>query len=721
MNIFTPAAHHDILVLLIQVAVLLLAARTFAEIAQRLGQPSVVGELLAGIILGPSLLSGYFPVISSWIVPQTPVQGYLIELVSMFGAMFLLIITGLETDIPLIKRKGKTVLSIAAGGLILPFLSGFLMAVYLPDFLVQDQHERIVFDLFVATSMAVSSIPVVAKVLIDLNLMRRDLGQTILAAGMVDDTTAWILLSVILGLAGGAAVTAGSVLYAIGKIVAFMVLSFTAGKWLVKKGLHFVQDYAQSNYSILTYVVVIAFIFGAVAQALEVESVLGAFIAGIIFGMLPRLPKNVIRKLEAIALGIFAPVFFAVSGLKVDVVSLLQPELLLITGIVLAVAIFGKMAGAYFGARIIGQSHWSALAFGSALNARGAVEVIIASIGLSMGILSQDMYSIIVLMAMITSLMAPALLKWTVGKIKIGDEERERLRKEEFQSGSRVANIHRVLLPVRPRFDEDGSTPSAPRQELAAEILKQLAQHNEISVTLMTVTTEDETDRYKLLLTEIAKEFGDIEVEIKIVKNKKTVAAILEEAKKGYHLLILGATEKDLAKPQLFNPIIDEIVRESPCPAAVLQVKRHFADWQPGQVLVPVNGSEAARNAAELAFYVAARDTHQVTILNVIERDESRAGGDGQTAAASAQKRSFSESVIKENEKLGETLHVKTAAVITENESVEGGIIEVSRKVNADLIILGTSIYPGTNRLYLGRRVEKILEDADCPVLVFNV
>lgn len=722
MDIFTPASHHDILVLLVQVAILLITARALGEIAQRLGQPSVVGELLAGIILGPSLLSGFFPIISEWVVPQTEVQGYLVELVGMFGAMFLLIITGLETDIPLIKRKGKMALSIAAGGLVLPFVSGFVMAVYLPEYLVQDHHERIVFDLFVATAMAISSIPVVAKVLMDLNLMRRDLGQTILAAGMVDDTTAWILLSVTLGLASGDAITVGTVFYAIAKIAAFMVLSFTVGKWLVKKGLHFIQDRSQSEYRILTFVVVMAFIFGAIAQAIEVEAVLGAFVAGIIFGMMPRLPKNVIRKLEAIALGIFAPVFFAVSGLKVDITSLMQPNLLLITGLVLGVAIFGKLIGAYTGARLVGLSHWNSLAFGSALNARGAVEVIIASIGLSMGILSQDMYSIIVVMAMVTSLMAPSLLKWTVGKIKMGDEEKERLKKEEFQAKSMVANIHRVLLPIRPRLSEYDKTPSASRHLLAAEILSSLAIHTQISVTLMMVTSEENTDKYHSFLSEISKSFKNIEVEIKIVKGEKTTFTILNEAGKGYDLILLGATEKDLNKPQLFNPVIDEIVRQAPCPTAVLQVKKTIENWQPNRILVPSNGSKAAKNAAELAFYMTnPKAEHKVSVLNIIERNEGRLGRQKEFSDTEINhKNDLRKSIIKENKIIGESLQINISSEITESDSVESGIVEASLKNKSDLIILGTNIYPGTNRLYLGRRVEKILENAACPVLIFN-
>ena len=150
MEVFTAAPHHDVLTLVIQVSILLFTARALGELAQRLGQPAVIGEILAGIVLGPSLLSSFFPFIGEWLVPQTKVQGYLLEVVSMIGVMFLLLITGLETDLALIRRHARTALGAAGGGLIIPFATGFLLGLYLPDFLLADPEQRLVFALFIA-------------------------------------------------------------------------------------------------------------------------------------------------------------------------------------------------------------------------------------------------------------------------------------------------------------------------------------------------------------------------------------------------------------------------------------------------------------------------------------------------------------------------------------------------------------------------------------------
>src|SRR5690606_6368014 len=169
-------------------------------------------------------------------------------------------------------------------------------------------------SLFVATAMSISAIPVIAKVLMDLDLMRRDIGQTIIAAGMSDDTIGWMMLSVVAGLAAGATVTTASVLQIMFSVVAFMVLSFTLGRWLVRHLLNFVQDRAVSRDRLLTLVVVLAFGWGAITQALNLEAVLGAFVMGILFGQMRRLPNEVHRRLESISLAVFSPIFFAVAG-----------------------------------------------------------------------------------------------------------------------------------------------------------------------------------------------------------------------------------------------------------------------------------------------------------------------------------------------------------------------------------------------------------------------
>lgn len=715
MDVFTAASHHDVLVLVFQIGLLLFTARALGEVARRLGQPAVIGEILAGIILGPSFLSSLLPFLGEWIVPQTEVQGYLLEVVSLIGAMFLLLITGLETDLALIRRHARTAIGVSFGGITVTFLTGFLLGQNLPDFLLADTEERLIFALFVATAMSISAIPVIAKVLMDLNLMRRDIGQTIIAAGMSDDTTGWILLSIVAGLAAGEAVSAGSVLQTVGSVLAFMVLSFTLGRWFVKRALDFVQDEITSRDRLLTLVVVLTFAWGAITQALNLEAVLGAFVMGILFGQMPRLPEAVHHKLESVALGIFSPIFFAVAGLKVNILNLLEPQLILIALLVIAVATGGKIVGTYLGARLIGRrDHWTALSFGAGLNARGAMEIIIATIGLNLGILAQDMFSIIVLMAMTTSLMAPPALRWVLKRVQPGEEEMRRLRREELAAESLVANIHRVLLPVRRR--EDGDTAV---QTIEAHMLDKIAAKTDLSVTLLNVASPGNREEGANFLSELAPLFSQKELVTRVIEDTEPDRAILNEVQKDYDLLVFGATERSKGADILFTPLVDHLVRLASCPTIVVHGKRVQPDWNPQRILVPTDGTRAARNAAELGFALASGEDDDVMILHAVVENTNRyfldAGGEMFEKQLDAGRQ-----IVDELRELGQATDARVDVSIKPGPDPETVIIETAKEHNMDLIVLGTAVRAGSSRLFLGPRVERILSKAPCPVIVFN-
>lgn len=722
-EVFTAASHHDVLVLVVQVAVLLLAARGLGELMERLGQPAVIGELLAGIVLGPSLLAGVFPFVAEWIVPQTAVQGYLLETVAMIGVMFLLVVTGLETDLSLIVRHARTALSVSWGGIAVTFSTGFLLGWQLPDFLLAEPDRRLVFALFVATALAISAIPVIAKVLIDMGLIRRDIGQTILAAGMSDDTIGWILLGIVAGLARTGEVSVGGVVRTVGSVLLFLALAFTVGRWLVRGALNTVQDRAVSRDRLLTLVVVLAFAFGAVTQALDLEPVLGAFVLGILFGQMRRLPDEVHEQLETVALGIFAPIFFASAGLKVDVQALLDPTLGAITLLVIAVASLGKVAGTYAGARLMGgKDHWTALSYGAGLNARGALEIIIATVGLQVGILTQEMFSVIVVMAMATSLMAPFALRFTLRRVTPGEEEIERLEREELAEETLVDTVHRVLLPVRVR--ESGA--SAATQTIEARLLERLGAAQELSVTLMSVVEEGEEERARAFLDDVEEElFGHVDTTVKVFEGRRVGDAILDEAEKDYDLIVLGAPDVGQTTEVVFSRLVDYVVRMSSLPTLVVQGGDVAAGWRPRRMLVPTNGSRAAGRAAEVAFTLSARDLEEeaggssVTVLNVLveEDDPHHLDADGTVLA---RRRAVAREIVEELRELGGGLGASPAGVVRRGPSPEEVILETAENERIDLVLLGTDVRTASERLFIGPRVERILLDAPCPVVVLN-
>jgi len=716
-EIFTAASHHDVLALLTQIAVLLFTAKLFGEICLRLGQPAVIGELLAGIMLGPSCLGKIFPGIVGFIIPGNPVQGHLLESISLIGAIFLLLITGLETDLNLIRRHAKITFGVSIGGIILPLASGFLLGQYLPDFLLPDSSQRLIFSLFIATAMSISAIPVLAKILLDLNLMRRDIGQTIIAAGMCEDTTGWILLSIVAGLASGKVITLPSILGSVGTVAIFMFLSFTLGRWFIKKSLDFVQDRVLSAEKSLTLVIILTFMWASATQALHLEPVLGAFVMGILLGQMPRLPQMVHQRLRSIALGIFAPIFFAVAGLKVNILSLLTPSLLTIAAAVILVATIGKILGTFLGARFIGkQNIWISLAFGAALNARGAMEIIVATIGLSLGILTQEMFSIIVLMAMTTSLMAPFLLRWILKHVQPTSEEQKRLQLEQLSRGSSIGLIHRVLVPARHQESDAFSTAM---HQMKSQILKKISSKSQLSTTLLSVDRPGQRTENIKFLNDLAKLFDHQELLKKAVESSDVVNVVLDEAHKDYDLLVLGASQARDDEKHLFSEVIDSLVSLSPCLTMVVHTKNLNSDWNPKRILVPTNGSFAAKRAAEFSFLLAPSKDELVHLLNVLEKDKDSWHYEVQDDVFKRQLK-IAEKMVEELKELGEMYDVNAFAHVQIGSEPEVVILEAARQQNIDLIVLGTDVRPASDRLFLGPRVERILKNAPCPVIVLN-
>lgn len=690
---------------------LLFTARVMGEILLKLKQPAVIGEILAGVILGPSIL-GNIELISP-LVNLYQYPSVMLETVSLIGSLLLLFITGYEIDLGLIKHHSKTAGATALGGLTIPLIAGFLISYVIPDKFLVNPSERLVFALFIATAMSVSAIPVIAKVLIDLNLLRRDIGQITIAAGMIDDAIAWILLSFVLSLIQIGTVTVSDSLYAVVKVLSYALLSFFIGRILAKELIQFVQDKVASRYKNITLIFTFIFLLSSIAQTINLEAVFGAFIAGIIFSQISTVPKEAIIRIESITFGVFSPIFFATAGLKVDIKALFNPDLALLTFILILVATLSKVLGAYSGARFIARiDHWTSLSFGAALNARGAIQIIIATIGLSFNIISAEIFSVIILMAVITSIISPVLLKFTLDKVIPKEAELKRLEHEEITKDLLIKSLNRVLLPVRVRPDYE-------KKMIEAKIIQRMASKKEFSVTLLTVTNENQKNESLIFLDKLSKFFPTTNLNKKTVVSENPLESILEEAKKSYDLILIGATERTSNSLKIFNPLVDELLRLSPCKSLVIQASTFSEDWQPNRILVPSNASIASKRAAELAFSLVNNQNQEVIILTVIETKKDIYNLDVEGNVRERQK-SFAMESLKELKKLGESLGVNVSISVEFGSDVENVILNKAIEMNTDLVIVGTDVRPAGESLYIGPRVERILNNCSCPVAVFN-
>lgn len=404
---------HQLFLFLAEVAVLFAAARVGGEIATRIGIPMHVGELICGMLLGPSLLGWVWPEAFDALFPGDQLQRSLLEILSWMGIIFLVLIAGLETRLGILRRTPGAVLGGWIGGFGLPFMAGFALGMVFPEQLVPPDIEQPIFALFLATAMSISAIPVIARILMDLDLYGTRLGMIILSTAIADDTIGWVVLSIVAGLATGG-VEVGAVARTVLLTAAFIVLAFSVGKRLVRRAMRF-SSRLRMPYPQLSMMIFLIFAFGALTQAIGVHLVLGAFVAAILIGRNQRIDPEAVAAVRHVGMGFFVPFFFAYTGIKVDLTTL-HGSAFVFTVLAVLVACLGKIIGGGLGARLGGLPKWEALAVGFGLNARGAMELVIAAIGLSIGLLTDATYAIIVLIAVLTTVMAAPLLKFCVAR-----------------------------------------------------------------------------------------------------------------------------------------------------------------------------------------------------------------------------------------------------------------------------------------------------------------
>jgi nucleotide-binding universal stress UspA family protein len=368
---------------------------------------------------------------------------------------------------------------------------------------------------------------------------------------------------------------------------------------------------------------------------------------------------------------------------------------------------------------------------GAGMNARGAMEIIVATIGLSLGVLNQQMYSIIVMVAIVTSIMAPPLLRWTLSKVQIGDEEAIRLKQEEQASQSFIKNIHRVLIP----------TSGGPNVQLAAQLVNHLAHQNPLEITALFAASDKKpggqsttTDSIKnaaadeaLTAIAVATELpADSKLETKIESGRSKTDVILKEASRGYDLIVLGANEGKRSSGALFNLLVDRVMQEAPC--ATLVVKSHLPvpkgetcsiDTQAiKHILVPTIGSEYSKNAVELASTIAAETGALVTLIHVVNLPQVEYVLYDQRTLDPVL--DIAHQIVEYQAEIAESFGAKVQFRILQGNSPEREILKFAQEEQVDLIVLGSHIRMITGRVFFGHRVDAILSKANCPVGILS-
>jgi Kef-type K+ transport system membrane component KefB/nucleotide-binding universal stress UspA family protein len=716
----TAPSESSLAVFVAQIGILLVVGRIMGEVAQRIGQPPVMGQLLGGLLLGPSVLGALWPNAEQALFPSADVQKNLIQGVAQLGVLMLLLLTGMETDLPLVRRVGRTAVTVAIAGVAIPFACGVWLGEMLPDSLLPKPEARLVTALFLGTALSISSVKIVAMVVREMNFMRRDIGQIIVASAILEDTIGWVIIAIAFGLASAGRIDVWSVGRALIGTAVFLAASLTVGRRVVFELIRWANDSFESEFPVITTILVIMAAMALITQAIGVNMVLGAFVAGILAGESPMRSRHIDEQLRGLIVALFMPIFFGLSGLSADLTVLKDPRLALLAAGLVLIASIGKFLGAFVGGKLSGLVRSEALALACAMNARGSTEVIVASLGLSMGILSQNLFTLIVGMAVITTLAMPPTLRWALKRLPMRKAERIRLQREEIDARGFVINLERLLTIVddsrngkyaaqlagiiggssgKPttvlglngkRPSEDGAGAKAH----AADPTREVKSAAERVTTLETNPGEERP--------------GSIDVTA-VHKDATGPEAVAEEARKGYDLLVIGIADVHDPKGG-FSRGVSLIARNFEGPLAVIdgregEVARLFQEGH--KILIPVNGTEASRRAAEVGFTVARANAAEVTVLYVTRASGGR--GDGRSPARGIGRNEAA--VLRDIEALAKRYGVDVHRRVCTDAAPDEAIVREAKR-GFDLIVLGANRRPG-DTLFFGDTAAAVLDRAE--------
>ena len=386
---------------LLQVFLLLLCARGLGELFRRWKQPALTAELLVGIVLGPTILGRFLPGLHAALFPAEAIQQGMLETVAWLGVLFMLLDTGLEIDFSIAWRQRGSALAIALTDIIVPMIVAFVPVIFLPDVFLADPSRRLLFGLFMATVMTISAMPVAARCLHDLNLLKTDLGFLTMSALAVNDIIGWVLFAIILGLFTHGAAAPGPVLYVFIGTLGFSALALTWGRSLSARIFDTLKarEFPEPASS-LTVTLLLGLLFGAIVQKLGVHALFGFFLAGIVAGEARSLAEDTRRVISQMVYALFVPLFFANIGLKLDFFASFHLGLVVLICIT---GIAGRYLGAWLGVTLARQPRVNRDLISIAHTPGGMMEIVVALLALEANLITQPVFVAIVFSAVFSS------------------------------------------------------------------------------------------------------------------------------------------------------------------------------------------------------------------------------------------------------------------------------------------------------------------------------
>jgi Kef-type K+ transport system membrane component KefB len=532
LHSITHNIEHPLAILLAQIFIIMICARFFGFLFQKIGQPIVIGEIVAGIVLGPSLVGMYFPEFTLLLFPKETLGN--LQFLSQIGLILFMFIIGMELDLKVLKNKAHDAVVISHASIVIPFTLGIGLAYFIYDSYAPPSVQFSSFGLFLGISMSITAFPVLARIIQERKMSKTKLGTLIITCAAADDITAWSLLAAVIAI-----VKAGSFissLYTIALAIIYVLIMIKIiGPFLNRIGnLYFTKESLSKPLVAIFFITLIISSYST--EIIGIHALFGAFMAGVIMPNNDKFRNIFIEKLEDVSLILLLPLFFAFTGLRTEIGLLNTSKLWMVTFFIILVAVTGKFIGSAMTAKFVGQNWKESLTIGALMNTRGLMELIVLNIGYDLGVISSEIFAMMVIMALLTTFMAGPILSLLDKLIK---EEPDTLTISE--NSNSVSTNNNILIsfanPIRGKN----------LFKLANAII--FKKDNNYSITAMHLAHNNELHTYNAdeyeknsfepLLTESQKINEKVKVIFKISNDINS--DIIEFTNCGaYHLVLIG-------------------------------------------------------------------------------------------------------------------------------------------------------------------------------------
>lgn len=686
------------------IAVLLLVTRGMAELCRRVGQSEMLGELLGGFLIGPSVLGALFPGAFSTLF-LNPAVSQALMLLSWIGAILLLLIAGMEADLAILRQKAVPGLLSAAGAIGASIGVGTYVG-------VKVFHLEATSAFFLGLVLSVTAVGVVAKLLIEREALRRDYAQVMLAAGIAGEVLVWPLISIASSVqhrdnpfAAGFRATALT--------VGFFALMFTLGRRFTFWSMRRVADVTGIPNGELSLVLVLLCVAASLTTALGLHPLLGAFVFGVLLGKAPRATIALKERIQGLTIALFAPIFFGLAGMRVNLFHLRGMQSLKGILVLLLVVGLAKIAFGFLGALAGRLPAWEAAMVGVGLNLKGGTDVVVAIIGTELLLLSSDLYTTYAVVAILTVVGSPSIMNWLAARTRPGEQELRRLNREEARKLAYLADRERILLPMvqelLPALSARIASSIAAAKHAESELLDltELCYSADLSITR--AGTPNAVVQASSLLSHAAEHESVGLHQISAVGDDVFLA--LKAAAEGQHLVMIGSAAVSGDVTVSFGALQDRVLRE--ISADVLLTVFPDAELPPvRRILVPINGLAHSLSAADVAAYIAKGCGAEVVLLNVMaprlgplfwrERKRRDLLQAGYTITREAQAR-IARLEIRSSER-----------VVLASSPAEAAIAEMNSQPY-DLLVFGSVMRSSSYGVSLGSTVEHLLHAATIP------